>query len=173
MLKMLRLVKNQEKGFTLVELIIAMVIVAVLGIAIVMTYTQIIGSNSGVTNRQNAVKQVQYAVESLSRDAQQASTISWASPTLTLTIPVPVTTGSSFTTSTITVKYTYTNNTLQRQVIGSNTTIVATNITSFVPPSSYSGGIYTLTLTATVPPPPKVGGAVETRTIQIIPRPQS
>ena len=172
MSKILNFLKKQQTGFSLVELLIAMVIVAVLGVAISMTFSQIVGSNSGVTNRQFAIKQVQYVVDAISRDAQQASTIVWASPNLTFTIPIPVTNGSSISTQNTTVQYTYANNTLQR-VSGSNTTTVATDITSFIPPSSYSTGVYTLTVTATAPLPPKTGGAVETRVLQIIPRSQN
>lgn len=163
--------KKQQLGFSLIELLVAMAIVAIIGIAISMTFGQIVGSNSGVTNRQFAVKQVQYVVDSITRDAQQSATISWNSPTLTFTIPEPVTTGTTFSTQNITVQYTYANNSLLR-VAGSSTTTVATDITSF-PAMTFSGGVYTFTVTATVPLPPKIGGVVETRTIQIIPGPQS
>jgi len=79
MLQKLRVIKRNQKGFSLVEILIAIALTAIIGSAVAVTVNQFVNINSRSTNHQIAVSQVQHAVNSISRDAQQAQQVSPAS----------------------------------------------------------------------------------------------
>jgi prepilin-type N-terminal cleavage/methylation domain-containing protein len=68
-------VMKKQSGFTLIEILIALLIVGALSTGITMTISQIFNSNVRNTARMTAVQNVQSAVHWLSRDAQMAQTV--------------------------------------------------------------------------------------------------
>ena len=155
-----RLRKDKQKGFTLIELILAIAIAGVLGTGISMTFSQLFNANTFDKNSQTAIMQVQYAVDAISRDVQQIhpapqSIISGS--TLSLSVPVPATGGGVFTTQLNTVTYTLDSN---QQLLRNSSTVIATNITYFSVDTS--GSVPTVTITA------EVGDRSETRIFPII-----
>jgi prepilin-type N-terminal cleavage/methylation domain-containing protein len=71
----LRVINKNLKGFTLVELLIAITITAVISTAIATASYQIFKVNARSLNRQIAIGQVQNGANAISRDAQQAQDI--------------------------------------------------------------------------------------------------
>ena len=71
----LRVINKNLKGFTLVELLIAITITAVISTAIATASYQIFKVNARSLNRQLAIAQVQNGANAVSRDAQQAQDI--------------------------------------------------------------------------------------------------
>lgn len=116
------------QGFTLVELLAALVITALIGSAAASAVFQVFRINSSSTNHQIAISQVETSVNSVSRDAQQAQLV-LPKDAAGVALPVnPVTKEISFNLGTghkLTVKwtdwdssqkeitYTVVNNTLQ------------------------------------------------------------
>lgn len=75
-MKFFRLISlKEQRGFTLLELLIVIVIAGVLLSGITMTTAQIFSSNSRDTARMTAVQQVQSGVYWLSRDIQMAQNL--------------------------------------------------------------------------------------------------
>jgi prepilin-type N-terminal cleavage/methylation domain-containing protein len=70
-----RAINRIEQGFTLVEILIAIAIVAIIGSAVAVTTFQVFNVNAASTNRQITITQVENAVHYVSRDAQQAQHI--------------------------------------------------------------------------------------------------
>jgi prepilin-type N-terminal cleavage/methylation domain-containing protein len=66
---------QKQKGFTLVELLVAMTIAAAIGLAAATAAYQLVRINSSSTNRQVAISQVENAIHYVSRDAQQAQIV--------------------------------------------------------------------------------------------------
>jgi prepilin-type N-terminal cleavage/methylation domain-containing protein len=66
---------RSQRGFTLLEIIVAIVITTVLGTAAATATIQITRLNAKTMNRQVAINQVENAVHYLSRDLQQAQQI--------------------------------------------------------------------------------------------------
>ena len=71
----LKIFNRNQKGFTLVELLIAITITAVISTAIATASYQIFKVNARSLNRQIAIGQVQNGANAISRDAQQAQDI--------------------------------------------------------------------------------------------------
>ena len=71
----LRIFHRNQKGLTLVELLIAIAITAVIGTAVATASYQIFKVNVRSTNHQIAVAQVQNATNAINRDAQQAQNV--------------------------------------------------------------------------------------------------
>ena len=67
--------KANQKGFTLVELLVALAITAVIGSAITLAISQVFSVSIASKNRMVAVKQVENALHYINRDAQMASII--------------------------------------------------------------------------------------------------
>ena len=68
--------KNKgQDGFTLYELLIALAITGIIAVAVTMLIIQLSSSYSLNTNHMTAVKQVENAVHSISRDAQMAQNV--------------------------------------------------------------------------------------------------
>jgi len=78
---MIRLMNNQ-KGFTLIELIVALAIASVIGVAATMTAHQLISIPVISNDSNTAINQVRNAVNWINRDAQSAtpSSINTTSP---------------------------------------------------------------------------------------------
>jgi prepilin-type N-terminal cleavage/methylation domain-containing protein len=71
----LRVFNRNQNGFTLVELIIAIAVTALICSAVTIGVYQVVKINAMSTNHQIAIAQVQNATNSISRDAQQAQNI--------------------------------------------------------------------------------------------------
>ena len=177
MVKMKRL-KDGQSGFTLVELIIAIAIAAVITGGITAAIMQILTINHRDSNHMIAVRQVQQAGDQVSKDALQAQVVN---ATGTQGVPLILTWQEWGTNTTHIVTYDLTDMSsglkkLQRKHYVNSvlnlTTVVAEYIdpsqTSCVPPGVLApSGVLNFTVTATV------GTESETRTYKIEPRPDS
>jgi prepilin-type N-terminal cleavage/methylation domain-containing protein len=67
-----KFLKNNHKGFTLVELLVAIAITAIIGSALAMSISQLFTVSSADKNRMEAVKQLENALHYINRDAQMA-----------------------------------------------------------------------------------------------------
>jgi prepilin-type N-terminal cleavage/methylation domain-containing protein len=76
---LLKLKLRKQAGFTLIEVLIALAITAILGTGIATSVNQIININSSSVNRMQAIKQVENAQLYINYDAQMAQTIQTAS----------------------------------------------------------------------------------------------
>jgi len=70
-----RLIHNNQRGFTLIELIIAIAIAGIITGGITMTIFQVFSGNIRTSNHMTAVKQVQNAGYWISHDAQMAQNV--------------------------------------------------------------------------------------------------
>ena len=68
--------KGKEKGFTLVELLVAIPIIGLLGVAMGAVLIQLLHSNS-ISHRMLAVRQVQVAGDRVSQDGVQAQSVTF------------------------------------------------------------------------------------------------
>jgi prepilin-type N-terminal cleavage/methylation domain-containing protein len=67
---------KSQKGYTLIELLIAVAISAIIGTMLVVSLSQTMSVSWGGSKRMEAIKQVENAMYHINRDAQVASTIS-------------------------------------------------------------------------------------------------
>jgi prepilin-type N-terminal cleavage/methylation domain-containing protein len=184
---------RDQKGFTLVEIVIAIAITAVIGSAVATATYQVVNISSSSTNHQIAITQVQSAVHSISRDAQQAQYI--IPKDVFLDTPVPIVGGViSFNLFDVIppdkdkiviewtewdmthkeITYAIVNGSLQRVLSVNGGAPEVTSVANHI--SALSGSwntnsnskVLTITITVTVNAPKP---ATETRTFQIKPRP--
>ncbi len=171
--------KTGEKGVALVELVIAISIWGLVGVAVSGGIFQILRNAELNTNHMSAVLQVQNADQRISRDANKAQIIA----TDNLTLPdflvlswIDGNTGDEYRITYVLEDMPYTGLTQLRRdqsINGSdNTTLL---VARYIDPSpartncQFSDGILTLTITASVG-----GGASmesETRTYKVVTRP--
>lgn len=71
----LGLINKNQRGFTLVGLILAIAVTGIISGGITMTISQVFDHNARSTAHMTAVKQVEHAVHWISRDAQMAQTV--------------------------------------------------------------------------------------------------
>jgi prepilin-type N-terminal cleavage/methylation domain-containing protein len=161
-----KVVHYDQRGFTLAELLIAIAITALIGAAVATAVFQVFRINASSTNRQIAINQVEVAINSISRDAQQAQQIS---PATGVPFTMQWTTWDNHTNVVI---YSLSGTNLQRTITidsGSpSTTIVANYITVASGTWNTSTKVLNLTLRVTV----GTGSSpqYEERTFQINPR---
>ena len=194
----IRTVMSRQKGITLVELLIAVAITAVISTAAAAGIYQAIRINSSSSNHQIAIIQAQNAVQYFSRDAQQAQQVIPeyntgaakpldTSPPATTLISFDLSTGDkimfqwmTWTSHLYQITYSLTNGVLQKTTvidgIPSGPSIVANNIINSSTGGDVSGNWNTATkilsittLKATVGTGASQISAV--RTFQIDPRP--
>jgi len=172
----LGLINENQRGFTLVELIIAVAITGIIVGAITMTIFQVFSGNERTSNHMTAVKQVQNAGYWISHDAQMA----WSVEPADESVDEPD--GTRFPLTLTWIDWDGTMNEITYALVGgelqrshsisgnTETSIVAQYIDSTQTICQFANGKLTLTVTATV------GGwqpASETRTYEVIPRPSS
>ena len=194
----IRTVMSRQKGITLVELLIAVAITAVISTAAAAGIYQAIRINSSSSNHQIAIIQAQNAVQYFSRDAQQAQQVIPeyntgaakpldTSPPATTLISFDLSTGDKIMFQWMTwdshlyqITYSLTNGVLQKTTvidgIPSGPSIVANNIINNSTGGDESGNWNTSTrvLSITVLKATVGTGASqisEVRTFQILPRP--
>ena len=178
----LKLLFKNQRGFTLIEVLVAMAISGLLGTGVVMASAQIFNVNGVGNARITAVKQVENAIHYLNRDVQMAQTvtpqgvsgfpltltwISWGSPTAIPPVP-PITEQVIYSldnNGNLWRNDGTTNTTVARQVTGANVT--GNTDISLNPPKTW----YTIQITTTAYSGSKMDS--ETRKIDIIPRPGS
>jgi prepilin-type N-terminal cleavage/methylation domain-containing protein len=169
-----------QRGFTLVELVMAMGVGALIAAAAGTSIYQVINVNSRSTARMTAIKQVENAVDSISRDAEMAQFAENAAPVSSHSIgtspDLTVTWDHSTFGGTMgSATYAQNGNTLQRTFTpsgGSATTnTVAQHIdfgsgatTWSFSNSIQTGPLLSFKVTATV------NGISESRSFQIVPR---
>jgi prepilin-type N-terminal cleavage/methylation domain-containing protein len=101
---MLKKTLLKQNGFTLIELLVAMAISAILLAAIVMVFINSTHLDSNVNNGTNATDQLKNAFNYISRDGEQAATVS----TTNSNFPLTLTWGQSFVAQTTTTQTTTT-----------------------------------------------------------------
>ena len=164
MFKMIRLIRRTQRGFTLIELVLALLISAIIAIGIIMSTSMVFTINALDSNHLKVVRQVDNAIDAITRDTFQAQTITVNGTGYFIDIQ-----WTDFgTTTTHEVKYTIdaTGN-LNRTLDSGTARTVATNITAATN-CSLSGNALTLNITAAI-----TGNrpASETRQVQISRRP--
>jgi len=173
----LGLFNKNQRGVTLIELIIAIAIAAIITGGITMTIFQVFTGNARSTNHMLAVKQVQNAGYWISRDAQMARLVVPAVDADGFPLNV---TWSEWDTSLHEVTYTLLENgKLKRSYwvngVGPSEMLVAQHIDSTLkggePQTNceFDDGVLVLTVTATVGTEPRV--QTETRVYEVVPRP--
>lgn len=196
----LRVINCNQKGFILAELLVAMAITALIGSAVATATYQVVKVNALSTNHQIAIVQVQNAVNSISRDTQQAQQVIpqdiFGTALLSDTVPVGSTLISfdlssgeklmlkwiAWDNTTNEVTYTIVNGTLQRDIslyvngllTEQKTTSIANNVSTpdVSQPVHCSWDTYARVLTFKIEAIVGTSNpATETRTFQIIPRP--
>jgi prepilin-type N-terminal cleavage/methylation domain-containing protein len=162
--------KNKQKGFTLIEILVAVAITAVIGTAISMAITQIFSVSVADKNRMEAVKQVENALHYINRDVQMTSPNNISINTEDYIIQLK---WKDYTDSSAlyVVQYVIDNRVLQRiETRNGNTQstlTVAQNIDSDNSSVSFNANILTVELIAEVG---EYKTAEESRTLQVIPR---
>ena len=175
----LKLINKGQKGFTLIELALAMVIGGMIAASVTMTMFQIVDSSGRTSNHMTAVRQVQSAGYWVSRDAQmiqQAPVITESGGELeSITFDWTDWEGNVFQ-----VIYTFEDMSagglkeLQRaehENSSTKTTVVAEFIDIENTSCVYTDG--TLTFTVTVQVGAGSAAQIETRTYEVLPRPGS
>lgn len=167
---------GKQKGFTLIELIVALGIAGILGAGIIATTISIGDTNNRNVARVMAVKEVENAIHHLNRDFQQAQKVElngtgyW--------IRLSWTTWDNNTLNQ--VVYNVDNETLVRDFVGSEPTSsigIAKNITSYsaarpnptpTPTTLPSEKTWTISITSEYTSGART--ATETRAIKVVPR---
>ena len=178
MLKKLFPPEGNQKGFTLVELLVAIAITGIISLVIIGVTLQVITVNSADSNRMDAVKQVENALHWINRDAQMA----WPSSILpgdntTTSFPLFLKwTDYSDDPSEENMQYEVTyiinpDGVLERaQTVNAGAisyTYICGNINSTNSNYNFNGEVLTINLTSTVE---GLRSATETRTLQVKPR---
>jgi prepilin-type N-terminal cleavage/methylation domain-containing protein len=159
--------KNQ-RGFTLIEVLIYLVITGIIGGGITMTTYQVFDINARGNARMTAIKEVENAVSLIARDAQMAQSVNVNGTEYLLKL-----TWVDWDTNEHMVTYFMQNGQLQRSYSvngGQPTTRVIIphlNPDSQMTNCNFSSGVLTLKITATVN---GFRSASESRSFEVIPR---
>ena len=112
------MIRRREKGFTLIEVIVALAIISVIIVALSMTITTIVTNSQGTTERSVVLRQVQNAGYSISRDVQMAEDVTLDGTSgfpLILDIPVDTDENNNYS-----VNYLFDGDKIMRQVYDSS-----------------------------------------------------
>ncbi len=142
--------RQRQKGFTLVEMLVALGIVAVVIVSITMTVTTLMWNSPKISTQQTLLQQVKSAGYWIPRDINMANDVTLGGPNgfpCTINIPVDQDENHDYT-----VDYLFEINTLKRQQRDSSGTLTAeTLIAQYVDTDntafeSIVGGLYELTI---------------------------
>jgi len=164
---------KDQKGFSLLELIIVIALTGLVTAAITMTVFQVFNMNTRSANRMAAVSQVQHAGKLVSEDILEANTVDAGDDLDTTELELlTLTRNDTATNSTHEVIYTLDEGVLWRSESvegeeGEIVTRVAEYINSDQTSCVWSSGVLTFTVTATV------GEESEQRIYRVQPRPDS
>lgn len=169
----LRLINEDQRGFTLPEILAAIGISAIIGAFITLTIFQVITGSARTNNRMTAVSEVQSAGYWFSKDAQMAQYITPPDGGFPLTFTWNEWGDGAPNGNQHNVVYTLSDGELQRQHVTTdidgnpldeNVAVVAEYITDTS--CNFTGSMLNFTITATVQ------GQSETRTYNVVPRPE-
>jgi prepilin-type N-terminal cleavage/methylation domain-containing protein len=174
-LKYLRILFHKtQRGFTLLEIVVALAIVGALASVIVMTISQIFTSNMRDSARMTAVQDAQSALHWLSRDAQMAQTVQTGG---SAGFPLQLNWVEWETNDTYSVNYSLVNGEFKRGISINGGTATEAVIASHIDTDesmtncAFTGRVLTVSLTASVPYGSKT--ASETRKVEVLARPGS
>ena len=171
----LKLLFRAQRGFTLIEILVAMIITVAIGAVVTTAVTEVTRVSAKSLNHQAAITQMENGVHYLSRDAQQAQTVTAAGAHVTTVLNVMTFHIEQADTFTITwidwntnttnqIVYSFSNGSLLR-----NSVPVANNITTATGIWHKDTKVLNFTLTATVGS--GISQSAESRIFQINPRP--
>ena len=170
MFRRLGLINTNQRGFTMIEVIMALAVTAIITGGITMTIFQVFDGNTRSSNHMIAVRQVQNAGYWISHDTQMAQSVALtAGPD---GFPLTLTWADWDSGDVHKVVYTLlADNKLQREHYTNLNPDATTFVAEYIDPTGtscqFAGGKLTFTVTATV------GTQSETRTYEVVPRPDS
>jgi prepilin-type N-terminal cleavage/methylation domain-containing protein len=180
---MLKMMGKKQKGFTLVELLVAMAIAAIIIPAVIYLFINSMSENSRVTDQTMATNQIKNAINYVAKDTVASGSVAVTNSNFPLTL-----TWITYPTERTTFSYSYVNTTLRNGVLtgtlqrneyendGSgnaqlkSSMNVATNVNEsltncvWVPPSGGNNGNLTVNITISM------GTINESRSITVSPR---
>jgi prepilin-type N-terminal cleavage/methylation domain-containing protein len=162
------LLKRGQKGFTLIELALAMAIGGIIAAAITMTMFQIVDSSGRTSNHMTAIRQAQSAGYWVTKDVHMAQVISTEDDEDGLPLEVSWT---EWDGAEHNVTYELQGTDFVRQHNGEDVIIAQFVESVEVSPRPYPGG--ELTFTVNVQVGDGAAAQLETRTYEVIPRPGS
>ena len=115
--------RQRQKGFTLIEVVLAVGIAGVVVATIAMTITTLLMNSQQPTTQQVLLQQVKSAGYQLTRDIQMSSNVTLSAPNgfpFTINIPVDQVENNDYT-----VDYRFDGNTLKRQQFDSSANLTA------------------------------------------------
>jgi len=116
------LIRRREKGFTLIEVAIALAITSIIIVAFCMTITTLVTNSQGTTERSVVLRQVQNAGYSVSRDVQMAENVTLnGTGGFPLILDIPVDTDQN---NNYSVNYLFDGDKIMRQVYDSSHTLI-------------------------------------------------
>ncbi len=171
----LGLIHKDQRGITMIELTMALLITVIITAGITMTIFQVISGNARSNNHMIAVRQVQNAGYWVSHDVQMAQSVDTTDDPETTELELVTLTWTDWETGDVhQVVYTLADNKLQRSSSVNDESPTVTFAAEFVDPDNtscaFDGDVLTLTITVTVGSG-EPQEASETRIYEIMPRP--
>lgn len=145
--------KRREKGFTVLEVLIGVAIMAIVVVAVAMTTTTLLLNEGQAAGQNTALPQVQNAGYWISRDVQMARNVVFDDPYFLLSLDIPVDTDEN---NDYTIDYLFDGDKLKRRVYDSLGTLTSeTFIAEYIDTSNTTfsaldadAGLYKLTVRA-------------------------